>query len=910
MKNKIFILLISFCTNFSYADNQQSHQINDFESYYLKNGLKVILLPFPNEDKVGLAINIRGGSKNELPQEKGYSHILEHLSFKRSKSFNNIKEFVTQKSSQWNGVTSKDYTYYYETFKNENSNLEDFLKLESERLFNLEFTEEDLESEKQIILNELHIANSSVKNQLFDYTNKQLFNIHSYAHPTIGYQSTIKNAKIKNIKDFYLKTYQPKNVFIVVYGNFKKDSVKSKIEKHFSIQSNSNVEMEQPNEEQFLNQSSRGSIYSKEDINLSNISWNSPNFLFDPRFISARILWFSSTLEPFGHIYKKYILNESKINIKEIISIQTDIFNFLDYNPFILSVNQKNNINDQNTIDSIIEDIEDVESFSENSFNKMKMIINNEWENIENSTNSLVNNFISFERMGDWRMYFYFKEQSHNASFTEGKDFLKQYVQSNNRNVATAKPKIENTYPNINTLSYFPNNNKALKNINLDKYTFNKEFTNKHIKQIEDLLKKTQKTTYNLNNNNITIQHINEKTNGDFIYIKIDNKPRNIELDNQFKNSCVLTNNFIYYDNQRITQQDLKDKLIKLNLKFNNDFFNFYIRTPQRNIDETFDLFFELLDKPAFNPTKFEQTKNSLLQKLSSNKDNPSIATQEFIDKAFNKYSIEHILYPHNSEELIQDISKITIEDVKNCYHSYKGYPNAIITIIGDVPEETIKKQINKFLQFKPKYKYSILDDNYIKSNKEVFLENSNMHKKIGPFNKTSSFFSGQSVINLNLKSPDYHKVLFAINVFGDGPNSVLFNQIREKESSSYSIKANMITQKNSDFSKIVISGSLPLDGTESIINKIDGIWTEFTKKGITEEQLKMFKEQFNNQLLSRISDEPNILNLNSNLFKRELDINWLIELKNNVNKLTTNEVNEAIHKYLADEKIFMVYSY
>ncbi len=909
MKNKICILVISLFASVSQAENNIHHSIGDFESYYLNNGMKVLLFPFKDESNVGVSVNIKGGAKNELSHEKGYSHIIEHLSFKNAKNFKNIKEFVTTKSNQWNGVTSKDFTYYYQSFTNEGSNLEDFIRMESERLFNLEFDEKELASEKQIILNELQINDSSSKNQLFDLTNKQLFSIHPYAHPSAGYESTIIKADTIKLKEYYLRTYQPKNIFIVIYGNFDKKLAKKIIEKYFSNKTNSLKNNNSEIEEIFFDKKTQSVIFSNEKINLSHVAWNSPNFLQDPKLISGRILWFSSTIEPFGHIYRKYILNESKKYIPNIISINTNIFNFIDYNPFVLDVNQADNDNYEYVIDSIVDDLEYIDNFSENAFNKMKQSINNEWKNIENSPEALVNNFIGFERLGDWRLYFYFKESSQKASFGDGVSFLKQYIKPNNRNTVTVRYGDQSLKNNISK-NYYDKSIDNLQKIDLSKYQFNLSSYQKNINSLEELLNNTQEKQYHSNNNNINLKHIKHKTNGDFVYIKIDNKSKNIELDEKYKTSCMLTSNFLSYDNEIISPEEFKAKIIELNIKLNNDYFSFYIKTPKENVDKTFDLIYTLLDKPAFNEVKFEQIKASSIQKLLSNKETPSIAVKEYINKEFNLYPQNHILYPHSNSELLESISKVTIQNVKECYESYKGYPNALITIIGDLSEQEIDKQVNKLLKFKTNYKYSYLKDTQIKNSDEILLKHQSLHKKIGPFNKSSSFFYGQSIVNVDLKSQDYAKILFAINVFGDGPNSILFNQVREKDGSSYNIKAYLTTQKNSDFSKVIINGSLPKDNSYLTIQTIDESWDHFTSNGIDENQLRIFKEQFNNQTTSIIANENNILSFYSNIFQKEVDNKWMINLSRDINKLTVEDVNKAIHKYLYGKKIFMAYSY
>ena len=696
---------------------------------------------------------------------------------------------------------------------------------------------------------------------------------------------------------------------MVIYGNFDKKIAKKTIDKYFSDKINNLNSNNSEIEEIFLDKRTKTVSFASEKINLSNIAWNAPNFLNDPKLISGRILWLSSAANPFGHIYKKYILNESKKYIPNIISINTSIFNLIDYNPFILDIKQIDNDNYEYMLENILDDIEDTDNFSEKAFDKMKQLINNDWSNIESSPESLVNNFIGFERIGDWRLYFYYKEKSQQASFQDGISFLNKYIKPGNRNTVTIRQG-EKIMQNDSLNNYHKTNKENLQKIELDKYQLNLSSHQKNITSLEELLNNTQEKKYYKNNNNINLKYIKQKTSGDFVYIKIDNKSKNIELDDKYRTSCMLTSNFLSYDNEIISPEELKGKIIDLNIKFNNDYFSFYIKTPKENIDKTFDLIYTLLDKPAFNETKFEQAKAYFIQQLLSNKENPNIVVKEYINKEFNLYPENHILYPYSNAEILETISKIKINNVRECYESYKGYPNALFTIIGDLSEQEIDKQAQKLLKFKTNYKYSYTKDTQIKNTEEIILKHKSSHKKMGPFNKSSSFFYGQNIVDVGLESPDYSKILFAINVLGDGPNSALFNQVREKDGFSYNIKAYLVTPKNSDFSKVIINGSLPQENSDLTIQKIEEIWEQFTINGINENQLKMFKEQFNNQTNSIFANENNILSFYSNIFQKEVDKNWMLNLSRDINNLTVKDVNEAIHKHFYGKKMFMVYSY
>src|SRR5438874_4011011 len=84
--------------------------------YQLANGLRMLTLPDPGIDTITVHITYLVGSRHEGYGEKGMAHLLEHMLFKGSKRFPNVKEQLSQRGARWNGTTSSDRTTYFESF--------------------------------------------------------------------------------------------------------------------------------------------------------------------------------------------------------------------------------------------------------------------------------------------------------------------------------------------------------------------------------------------------------------------------------------------------------------------------------------------------------------------------------------------------------------------------------------------------------------------------------------------------------------------------------------------------------------------------------------------------------------------------------------------------------------------------
>src|SRR6187401_2285432 len=94
---------------------QKCDSIEGVTEWRLPNGLIILTIPDPGVDTITVHIVYLVGSRHEGYGEKGMAHLLEHLLFKGSKNFGDIKGELTRRGARWNGTTSNDRTNYFET---------------------------------------------------------------------------------------------------------------------------------------------------------------------------------------------------------------------------------------------------------------------------------------------------------------------------------------------------------------------------------------------------------------------------------------------------------------------------------------------------------------------------------------------------------------------------------------------------------------------------------------------------------------------------------------------------------------------------------------------------------------------------------------------------------------------------
>ncbi|MEM6764693.1 MAG: pitrilysin family protein [Bacteroidota bacterium] len=204
-----------------------------FQTRILSNGLKVIVHEDHAVPKVVVDILYQVGSKDENPELTGFAHLFEHLMFEGSKHIPSYDTPLQRVGGQNNAFTTPDITNYYLTVPA--NQLETAFWLESDRMLELAFSQEKLDIQKSVVIEEYK---QRYLNQPYGDAHLKLRSIHYQKHPyrwpTIGKDiSHIEEATLTNVKDFFYQFYAPNNATLVVAGSVNPEEVYQLAEKWF-----------------------------------------------------------------------------------------------------------------------------------------------------------------------------------------------------------------------------------------------------------------------------------------------------------------------------------------------------------------------------------------------------------------------------------------------------------------------------------------------------------------------------------------------------------------------------------------------------------------------------------------------------------------------------------------------------
>jgi predicted Zn-dependent peptidase len=211
-----------------------SELLSSISSGNLENGLKFILIEKHDLPLVSFYIFYKTGSRNEIPGKRGISHFLEHLMFNETENLapREFDRILEENGGDSNAYTSQDWTAYYEEFQADA--LEKVIDMEAERMKNLKFVENSIESERNVIMEERRYR---TENLPYGIQEEALYSLsyleHPYRFPVIGYMEDILNIKSEDLENYYKSYYVPNNALIVISGDIKKEEVEKIIREKF-----------------------------------------------------------------------------------------------------------------------------------------------------------------------------------------------------------------------------------------------------------------------------------------------------------------------------------------------------------------------------------------------------------------------------------------------------------------------------------------------------------------------------------------------------------------------------------------------------------------------------------------------------------------------------------------------------
>lgn len=234
LNHPLCLLLALFCL-VPAARAQDIPQI-EYEQFVLDNGLTLIV----HEDRKApiVAVNVwyHVGSKNEPKGRSGFAHLFEHLMFNGSENHDDdyFQPLERVGATDLNGTTNWDRTNYFQNVPT--GALDMVLFLESDRMGHMlgAVTQEKLDEQRGVVQNEKRQSENQPYGQVYNRLTYAMWpERHPYAHTVIGEMEDLDAAELADVHEWFRTYYGPNNAVIVVAGDIDPQTALAKVEQYF-----------------------------------------------------------------------------------------------------------------------------------------------------------------------------------------------------------------------------------------------------------------------------------------------------------------------------------------------------------------------------------------------------------------------------------------------------------------------------------------------------------------------------------------------------------------------------------------------------------------------------------------------------------------------------------------------------
>ncbi len=882
--------------------------------YLFPNGLRVLLYPNPANPKVTVNVTYLVGSRHEGYGETGMAHLLEHLDFIETTSGRQIKNEIVSKGAAWNGTTSFDRTNYYETVPASDDNLKWALGLEADRMVNIKFTKQILDTEMTVVRNEFERGENSPQSILRERVEATAYLWHNYGKSTIGSKDDLEKVPVERLAAFYRKFYQPDNAVLVLTGRldetktlqFVADSIGRIPRPTRQLDQTYTVEPPQDGE-RFVELRRVGE--GKDVV----IAYHGPA-AGHPDSAALQVLAGIMSGGGGGRGGRGGGSGEGRLAKALVDTKKADSasmsFRAL-HDPGLIMLNASLN-KDQSLDDARKALIETLEGIIANPPTKeeTERVTTGLLRNLENSLSDpqaiatgALNEAIA---QGDWRLMFLQHDRLKDVSPLDVVRVAKTYLKASNRTVGYYMP---DAAPDRTVVPPTPDLTSLLKNYKSTVVISHAEVFDPTPANIEGRVMRGKLT------NGMKVVLLPKKTEAEMVEATIELRFGDASSLVGKNAAAQIAGSLLNSGTKTKTREQLADAMRGLNARVQVsggggggfgggrgggrggggggvNTASATIVAPASNFIAALKLAAEMLKEPAFAQTEFDRTLQPRIKALDSPQTEPTQLATETLNRRLSPWKKGEVLYSQTREEQLAELRKVTLEDVKTFHAQFYGANYGVFAVVGPVDQAAVKAAAEELFG---RWNTSMAYKPIIPSYQPVTSTN----QKIETPDKANAQFEAGLRVKLSQNDPDYPAMVLAGYMFGGPITSHISDRIRNREGLSYGANARLAVPGEGD--------SALLSGTVSL-NPVNGPKVEFSfkdelartlKEGFTAKEVEEAKKAYlDNQLVSRSQDAAllSLLALNEQLGRT---MKWNDDLEKKIAALTPDQITAAFRKHV-----------
>jgi zinc protease len=357
-----------------------------------------------------------------------------------------------------------------------------------------------------------------------------------------------------------------------------------------------------------------------------------------------------------------------------------------------------------------------------------------------------------------------------------------------------------------------------------------------------------------------------------------------------------LTDALLMRGTKTKTRQQIQDAMQKLdatiNMRGGTGTAGASISSTAENLIPALQLALEILREPAFPDSDFDQIRRQRIAQIDRGRTEPGTLVTQALQSNLSPYPRSDVRHVRSIDEEIEDLNKVTLDDVRNFHQKFYGASSGELVVVGKFDAAAAERAATDLLgSWKSATPYERIVNNY----KPV----EHINLKIETPDKENAQFSAGFRLRMRDSDPDYPAMVMANYMFGGTITARLPNRVRNREGYSYSVSSSFSAPVEGDAA--VFSASAIAN--PSNMPKVEASFMDELRKtlrdGFTAAELDAAKKAIMDDRKGGRASDGGILNLVSSREQYRRTLAWDEQLDSKLQALTLDQVNAAFRRHI-----------
>jgi zinc protease len=899
--------------------------------FRLANGLKLLLAQNRVAPVATFLVLYRVGSRNEAVGYTGATHLLEHMLFKGTPTFNKAKgtqvaATLQRVGADFNATTWYDRTNYFETVPSDA--LELAVHLEADRMRNSFIADEDRRSEMTVVRNELERGQNEPMLVLDEAVYAAAFREHPYHHPTIGWRADVENVPTARLKEFYDTFYHPNNATAVVGGDFEEAHALALVNQYFGAFPASSEPIPEVYTDEPRQEGERRLVVRRAgELPLVQVAFRTPAALGQERVLSNAELAARAAAPPESNdIYPLAVLAcvltngvtsrlyQALVESELAVSADARVDQFRDPGLFNVYATAAHGVEAQRLEDAIhLELARAAEDVSEEEVEKAKRQLASQVAYERDGTHNVAMQMSEAEAVADWRFYKDYPRNIARVTSEEVRRVAARYFREDARTVGHFIPKNGDEVKGGGSANV--SQVRSVKPAPTPHgYKFHHDPQGQQETRAEEVSEGTGGSSQP-GGAGLAARIVREELETGAVLLLVENLTTptvalrgSLRAGSHFEPKekpglARLTAEMLKRGTRRRAKLELAGALERVGADVDFDADIFAVQIKARALAADFPALAatlaEMLREPSFPAEELEKLKQQTIAAVREKQLDTGWRAYERLTQTL--FDEQNPFYTHAGERLVESIASITVEDVRDFYEKLYGGRTLILSVAGGVEAGAAVRVLREAFEGfgGPEHAEVEVTDPEppASARREVVLvrDKANVDVLLG------------TAAPLRRDASDYYAAMLANRALGESTlSSRLGLRVRDAEGLTYGI-ASRFRSPSLAAGPWYIAVSVNPGNVERAIESALGVLGEYVEHGIRPEELEDEKSSAAGSFKVSLSTNAGLATALWNAEFYRLGLDYVERYPELVRAVTVEEVNAAIRKYFRPERLTVV---